>query len=569
MNQLLANIMEQHTPKTNKKIMDGVNDIILKYAPEYLNKIIMSGISAMSEGIPLTYNGWRKLTPKEEFNKVYGGRDNRVNYDISVSSLYTVEYSFTYNGVVINKHLYLPYAVKGNIMQISNTPYNIISVLSDTVISPTYKNIFVRLLRAKLIFERVDRNFIVDGIRTPGQIIHSDIYKTVGRNIEDNLGQVVPPVNLYILGMKGVRESYEKYAGIKDVIFTLDDVEKYRDTHRVYESTKLRPRVLKDTYYTPHDLKIAIPYDSINASNKDFVDNFTFSIMYCFDIFPEAVYDIITLLDTHNVTDEKMFWRIILGRIVFKNSYSINKVLDDMNDHFITLRSYIDVLIKGKLNESGMEVDDFYDLLAIILSNYNMWLMNSKMYNSDLNNRYLDILYYLMYDIIIGINKTLFDINRKSSKKELSNLEINKYFSDNFSAKKFFSVLSGGMNIALEVASSSASSELKYMFTNKLSDQSKGNGVKISKQNTLPEAMKSIKAQDIYFGSVLFLTKSAISPRFKANMFMDFNINTGRIIIPKERQKELDKLDILLKAKTGQHEVPESLVNESEDSIDA
>ena len=125
------------------------------------------------------------------------------------------------------------------------------------------------------------------------------------------------------------------------------------------------------------------------------------------------------------------------------------------------------------------------------------------------------------------------------------------------------------MNIALEVASSSASSELKYMFTNKLSDQSKGNGVKISKQNTLPEAMKSIKAQDLYFGSVLFLTKSAISPRFKANMFMDFNIDTGRILVSDEMQAKLDQLDVFLKAKTGQHEVPESLVNEVTGDIDA
>ena len=567
MNNVLAGVIDNFTPQVNKKITEGVNDIILKYAPEYINKIILSGMKAMNKDIDLVYNGWRRLTPKEEFVKMYGGRDNRIAYDISVSSLYSVEFSFTYMGTPIHKHMLLPYAVKGNIMQISSTPYNIISVLSDTVISPNYKNVFVRLLRAKLIFDRVDRNFIVDGVKTPGQVIHSEIYRTMGRNITDNLGQVVPPVNLYILGKIGLKEAYLKYGDIKDVIVTLDDVEHYRETHRVYESTKLKPRVLKDTYYTPHDLKILIPKDQIK-NNMDFIDNFTFSVMYCMDMFPESVYDLINLLDTHNVADERIYWRIILGRIVFKNSFSITKILEDVNDHFVTLRSYIDVLIQGKLAETGIHVENFFDLLAVILSNYNMWLINSKVYNNDLSNRYLDILYYLLYDIIIGVNKTLFDINRKSSKKVLSQLETGKLFNDNLGAKSIYKILSGGMNISLEVASASSSSELKLMFTNKLSDQSKGNGVKISKQTTLPESMKTIKAQDLYFGSVLFLTKSANSPRFKANIYMDYNVETGRIIIDDVMKDKLSRLDSFLGAKTGQHVIPESDMLEEETDIE-
>ena len=446
MNKVFANMIDEVAPKVNKKITNGVNDEILKLCPTYINSIIMSGMKSMNTDIPLLYHGWRRLTPKEEFEKIFSGKNNRVNYDIAISDLYVIELKFTYKGEPITRHLYLPYATDGNIMRISSTPYNIVSIMSDTVISPTHKNIFVRLLRAKLIFEKTDRNFLVNNVKTPGQIIYSDIYRTNNRNIEDKLGPVVPPVSLYILGYHGLVKSLEKYANVKGVQVLTGDANHLMETHKVYESTKLKPKDLKDSYYTGHDLKIAIPNDQLN-SNIDFVDNLIFSIMYTIDIFPDdSAEDLTYVINANDLKSEKMFWRILLGKIVFKNSFSVDKIVADINDHFTTLNSYIDILIQTKLKESGIIVDNFFDLVAVIMSNYNGWIINSKLYNSDLNNRYIDVLYYLMYDIVISVNKALFDINRKynKNKKDLSFLEVNKILSD-ISLRKIYSMLSGSI----------------------------------------------------------------------------------------------------------------------------
>lgn len=566
MNSVLADIIDNTSPKLNKKIVDGVNDVILSYSPVYIDKIIKNGMNAMSPGIDLTYNGWRRLSPKEEYEKLYSGRDNRVSYDISRSSLYTVEYSFTYKGEVMNKVIYLAYATKGNIMEISSTPYNLVSILSDTVISPSPSKVFARLLRAKLTFYREDRNFIVDGVKQPGQIVYSDIYTIKGRNITDNLGKVVTPINLYILGHCGVMAAYEKYANIKGVVFTLDDVEMYREKYKIYESTGIKPSKLKDDYYQSHRLKIMIPRDQINKVNNDFVDNFTFGIMYSFDIFPELVLDLINILNKHNISDETMLWRTILGRIVFKNSYVVNKILEDIDDHYITLKSYIDVHIQSKLKETGIYVETFFDLLGVVLANYNMWIMNSKFYSSDISNRYLDILYYINYDLIVGVNSTLFYINRKSAKKELSVLEVKKMISDNLSLRGIYKILSGGLNISLEVANSSSSSDIKYITTSKINEQSNATGVKRSKNtSSLPESMKFIKGQDLFYGSVLFFSKSANSPGFRLNPYVDYNIETGRFIVSEEEKQVIDKLNRLLNSKMGEHEMSADSLIDSDD----
>jgi len=447
MNAIFAKMIDEVAPKVNKKITDGVNADILKLCPTYINSIIMSGMRSINTDIPLVYHGWRRLTPKEEFEKIYSGKNNRVNYDIAISYLYVIELRFSYRGEPIVRHMYLPYASEGNIMKISSTPYNIVSIMSDTVISPTHKNIFVRLHRAKLIFEKTDRNFLLNNIKTPGQIIYSDIYKTNNRNIEDKLGTVVPPVCLYILGFYGLVRSLEKYASVKGVQVLTGDANYLMETHRVYASTKLKPKDLNESYYTGHDLKIAIPNAAIDNSNRDFIDNFVFSIMYTIDIFPDdSADDLVYVINSNDLKSEKLFWRVLLGKIVFKNSFSIDKIIADINDHFTTLNSYIDALLKTKLEESGVVIDNFFDLIAIIVSNYNGWIINSKLYNSDLNNRYIDVLYYLMYDIVISVNKALFDINRKynKNKKDLSFLEINKILSD-IGLRKIFSILSGSI----------------------------------------------------------------------------------------------------------------------------
>jgi hypothetical protein len=62
----------------------------------------------------------------------------------------------------------------------------------------------------------------------------------------------------------------------------------------------------------------------------------------------------------------------------------------------------------------------------------------------------------------------------------------------------------------------------------------------------MPESSKYLRGGDLGFGSLLFLGKNLPSPRFKMNMFMDYDVNTGKVIYPNDIRVALSKLNVLL-----------------------
>ena len=80
--------------------------------------------------------------------------------------------------------------------------------------------------------------------------------------------------------------------------------------------------------------------------------------------------------------------------------------------------------------------------------------------------------------------------------------------------------------------------------------QVRGRGVYKDPNKKLPYEFKSINGYDLIIGSLLFLSKDSPSPRFKANIFYNYDIRTGRAIVPDNLKYIIKKLDFLLKGKT-------------------
>lgn len=552
MNNTMSSIIDNYSPRFTKKVVDGSAKEILKLAPQYLDEIFRSSIKSLSPTIPLTYVGWRRMMPDEEFVKIITSDSNKITYDIAVSDLYVIEYIFDYNGEEIRKPIYLPYCERGNLLRISNTYYNFVPILSDTVVSPTHKEVFVRLLKDKLTFSRKTVNFLVNGKLYIGQIIYTAIVKTNRMNISDNLGNVQSAVSLYMLGQYGFKEIMARYAKDLDYIVTTDNVDKLRDTYNVYESIKERPSNLKTIAYQGHDVKVLINKKT-DMSKYPFLENFIFGFIYTLDLFPEHSSDFMEAYTNNNIKDEILFWRILLGRIVYRNSFSIDRIVEDMEEHFSSLQYYLDELIASKLSDNGIRVTNFFDLLIVILSNFNRWLLTCKEYNSNIGNRYIDILYYAMYDIIIGFNKTILNLNKRGSKKALGGIlskkEVVKILNDYLKTRAIFGLVkSSAMNICIQLTEST--SDIMYpKVTALLDDQSRGAGVKRGKQNQFPEATKTLRGYALYIGSALFLNKKAPSPMFRSNLYMDYDLVTGRLTIPDKINESILLLDDMLKGR--------------------
>ena len=436
MNAVLAQTIDKTCPKFSSNVVNGTAEYLFSTIPEYMDDIIKSSIKSLSPKIDFKYMGYRKLTPREEFTKMYVSENNKPLYDLAESDLYLCEYIFEFEGVEIRKPLFLPYCEEGNLIRMSNTLYHVVPVLSDTVISPSYDEVFVRLLKDKLTFQSTSKSFVVDNNRVPGKVIHTSIVKTNAMNIRDNIGRPLTAVSLYLVARYGLRYVLEHYAGVKNYVISNQNVDHLRDQYTVFESTRLKPRSLKETVYVGHELKICI---NKNVNISTFLENFIFGLIYSFDLLPHEVEDFTSIYHSENLREEILFWRILLGRIIYKNSFSVDRIVEDMVDHFDNLEGYLDNLIKIKLLESGIEANNFFDLLVVIMENYNTWLINSKEYNSDIRNRYIDILYYIMYDLIVGFNKVILNLNKRIGKKYLTLKEVNKIIQNinffNYSAK--------------------------------------------------------------------------------------------------------------------------------------
>lgn len=546
MNSVLEQTIDKYCPKFNKNVTEGSAKDILKRLPAELDSIFRDSIKSLSPEVPLKYLGYRNMSPEEEYRNVILSANDK-SYDIAISDIYPIEFVFEFNGETLVKTLFLPYCDRGNLMKISNTYYSITPVLSDTVVSPSHKEIFIRLLKDKITIKSVIRNFVYNGEKVAGSILYTSIVKTKQLPKSENFGTHFTTIFLYILGKYGLRETLSKYCNVTDFVITDKDVTNLAVDYNIWESTRIRPKNLKDNGYQGHTLKICV---SKKHKVTPILENLIFGIIYTLDVLPDEAENILMGVNAGIVRDEINQWRIIIGRIAYKNTFSINRIVQDMTEHFDSLEGYIDSLIQTKLKDNGIRVNDFFDLIALIGDKYNNWVLNSKEYNSDISNRYIDIVYYILYDIIIGFNKIILNLNKRAGKKSdgISKKEAWKIIQNNLFFKTILKLVKASEpNIAMQAQNDSSTDLIYPKVTALLEDQSRGNGVRRGKESQFPESTKTLKGHDLVLGTLLFLNKKAPSPRFRANVYMNYDIYSGRIIIPNELNNIVSRLDEALR----------------------
>jgi len=83
--------------------------------------------------------------------------------------------------------------------------------------------------------------------------------------------------------------------------------------------------------------------------------------------------------------------------------------------------------------------------------------------------------------------------------------------------------------------------------------QSQGDGVKVGRKSQFPESTRTLRGHDLWLGSLLFLSKTAPSPRFRANLFMDYDLHTGKLKIDDKMKDTIKLLDSMLLGKAKEN----------------
>jgi len=454
MNLIMDEFIEKECGKFDKSLMNGISMEYISKIAVHLDAIIKSAIATLSSDIDLTYKGYRKLTPKEDYYNNINSSMSRNIVDISTNYLTKIEFGFEYNGIAINRVIALPYVEKGGIIRLSDAYYVIVPVLSEYPISPAPGELFIRLLRDKLNMKRMDRNILVNGIRTPKQIIYSKSYKLL-----KNVNEIIPQA-LYMFIKYGFEGVFKKYFDTEPIIITDNNVkaEHLLEEYNEYTTIGVKPRNLQAINYVPHTIRIYIKKKDVTP----FLEIVVSSLIYSFDMSPQFSMNLkrvvgkkkeySTEFTLNNIDDETLFWVTLLGKIVFKNKFSLDRIQADMFEHIDILNGYLDTIIKEKLKEAGIVIDDFYDLIGWTICNFHELVLNHEKYSSNLENRYIEILYYILFDLIVGINKAFLEFKRTAAKKTMGEKEIARLFNKYLSTKKVFNIIKGGgggVNIAV------------------------------------------------------------------------------------------------------------------------
>ena len=577
MNKILRKCVDQYCPKLSKVAIDGTIKMLFRNALDYLDDVFKSSMRELDSNINLVYVGYEEMSPEQVY--AFNFVDNQNNsYDIAHSDVYGVYFIFQFNGEMFKQPMLMPYCQDGNVMTLTGTKYVVSPVLSDTVISPKQSEIFVRLLKKKVRFIKNNRNISINDqiIRQP--MISVNMFAS-NTTTSAPLGQIECPVTLYLLAKYGLYGTFSIYIGRevkkalnrdltfgegKDILFTnreltKEDYEKYN----VYESilrgkNELPPGVKKlflDVDVEPHLTKVLVNKEIETTS---FIKYLISGLIYILDAFPYTSKHIVNIIKNGNSLQEEInAWRFILGQVMHKGNFTTLRLGMEVENTMRHLDTCLDTQIENKLRDVGVFVSNFYDLLAYILNNYTQLTITEGEYNANLENKYIDVMYYIFFDHIVSINKTIKSLNKKLLKSKLDKNvtvigahEVKESFKDEFKYYRIFNLLKGGLKSTRSLCLKAAdyTGDIKYAkCTVILEDQSRGEGVKTPLIEKFPDVCKTIKGEDMWLGSIFNLIKKVPSGRLRMNAYLQYDPVSGQILIPDDIKANIDEVNNKLK----------------------
>lgn len=535
MNRLFSELVDEYTPEPNPAICNGLAMSVMDRVEKYIDTVFRSVAKNFPAG--LTYEGCERCTPQEEFEECTKTYNGKRTYNIATSYLYLMKYHFKYQGKEIpSRYMYLPYVGDGGIIYLNGTCYHISPVITDVVISPTFNSIFVRLLCDKLVFNRCYHSIVVNGVKNTTHVSWSTIYrksKTTGKDIATTAANTC---NMhYLLAKMGFTEVFRRYLGYVPIV-GLDEINSKNyppDQWVICESTKIQPKTFIHGIYIPNQLKMAIPKEHWNADAKTLVTGF----YYVADHFPDRV--------KMGFLDKPVLWKILLGHIRFSGDYSEASLMESIQIHFNSIDDYVDLIVKDKLKEAGYEVNDFYDLLALIMLQFDNWAINAPESNNSMYGKTMEILYYILFNVTSVIFHTSFKLNEMALKKTLLMKDIIMLFNKNLKTGAIYKLTDA--HIAMSTVAYCGDNKYPKITSTLALQQSSPGAKKGSKHHVKIDSSKRLHISAVEAGSLLYLNKSDPTPIVKANMFLNVNLLNYQIE-PKEKFKEMrDTIEKLMK----------------------
>lgn len=529
----LIPLLEHDTPTINPIIAQGLACEHFKHLEDYVNEVFKSAAIGFPEG--LHYMGYQRCTPNEEYAVVTKKKGTRQSYDVARSDLYMVKYFFRYKGEPLEpRYLYLPYISDAGCITISGSRFNISPVLSDRVISVGISNIFVRLLRDKLTFERMGQHFMMNGKRETVQVTWATIYHKNAK-----MKKLKPTVKAnctmmhYLLCKYGFTDTFMKFGHCKPIVggAEINQNTYPEDEWVICTSTQVKPKGVGRLFYEPTNIRVAVRNEDMTPMVRNMIGGF----FYIADHFPARVLP--------EYVDSQRIWMILLGHIIFSGTISEGKLYDDIEDHIASLDEYLDGIVVQKLREIGVVVDDIYQLFAIMVEKFNDWLLVGTDKVSSIYDKELSILYFILYEISSSIFNLYFRL-KAASKKELTAKEIVTTMNMTLKTGLIFSITKNHREVTTV---SSPGDNKAFKITSLMIPQSNLSRKSNSKSNSVlnnPSDRLHVSIAEV--GSYSHLPKSNPVGKSRVNPCLQID-GKGVILRNPARKEMLDKVQEMIK----------------------
>lgn len=541
MSQLIDAIHEQ-LPKFNPIVAEGIAVSQMEQVEQYIDNIFK--LSAQSFPPGLIYKGYERCTVEEEFDYISEKKNQAHNLELAPSSLYLVKYLFEFNGKpLISRPIYLPFVDKGGTITFRGKQFIVMPVLADQTLSVAKEGIFVPFLSAKITFKKMSYWFKMDGEQKNHDLIWSKIYnqdpsKQPRRSTRADLSiRANSTMPHYLFCKYGVREVFRRFCGIDNLVIIEGSVDRNQYPESdwiVCSSSGIRPRSVRNKDYRSPEIKIVVPKNKINNSFLGMVTGFFYVLDHYTHRFNGSVFEVDQdpQMQQYNVESEIRLWRIILGHVIFTNKNSDGSLELKIRDHFDSLDQYVDDTTREGLDAQGYQVDDLYDLMAILVSDYNQIYMETNV--ASMYGKQLAVNRYVLSEIVKAIS--IFKYKLISIKnRELTEADINKYTAKYLKPELIFNNLAKHNEITSEQCSDD---NMMFKYTSRVILQEKATGLSSKKSTaSFKDPSKLLDVSIAEAGSVLDLPKTEPTGRIALNPFL--NVDKSYKIKPSEALKPL------------------------------
>lgn len=412
----LISLIERETPKTNEVICRSVAAKHFSYLERYIHEVF-SSFNEGADNIKVRFERFVKCTPHEEFLFTTAEKSGKRNFNTARSDIKLYKFFFSFNGKELPpRYVFLPFVNDNGFMYLSGTPYLISPIVTDKIISPNKNTVFIRLLRDKVIFNKAVHPVIIGDVLETHTVVFSNVYrqKKKGAKMDERITRAETILVHYLLARHGFKETFSKYLGFVPEYGSLVQINELnypKSEYTIFRSTGIKPKGFVGKSYTPSQLGLAIRNEYVNNESKAFIT----SVFYLIDNFPKRI--------NENEMENKELFMVLLGHIIFKSLYGENKLLTLIEEHFESLAYYMDNYVILKLKELGYDVKNFFDLLAIVVKDFNVWIMDTDRALT-MFNKEISILYHSLFAVTSALFRVNFRLNKLATRKPLTEKDV-------------------------------------------------------------------------------------------------------------------------------------------------